>query len=355
MRPQRTDGVAFLLTSGRRSWSAAQLSFLSFLGVFAEITCCVWALSQAEQLWMVPAVLLGYHSGYILSRSMVFGGSVRLTRVLIGAGGALMSLGIYYTSWVIILIGAISFSTALQALRRALKSRARLRTRSKNLLKIGGMLCGSAGVLPPVVLSLLVGLLAGVVPTILHYEFEEGTPKRSAQRRREGRWLLWFEFFHHAHYFAYCYVFWAILPTAYLPFVGPLFVIGWLAYFAFDELFSEHRKSFSLLALAAGHLVCAGALAGMALTSSAGVLLSLWFITGIGGGTAYMIGNVPPSGNRELYEDWGHIAGLVGCVSMLLISDRVHWAIGVGALYALLSVLGLLPGMSKRRRPPTPT
>ena len=156
-----------------------------------------------------------------------------------------------------------------------------------------------------------------------------------------GRRLLVTEFTHHAHYFLYCYTFWRLIDTVDTWSIGPLFTIGWLAYFVAEGTIGR-RWGFSPTAMGLGHVLCALCLGGMLLSSNLGWLMAMWFLTGVGGGTAYMLGNGPQAVRRERAEDWGHVAGtlLGGAVATWAVTLSIY-AAGIVALITAVFSLSL--------------
>ncbi|MGW5237510.1 hypothetical protein ACWEOW_01100 [Monashia sp. NPDC004114] len=204
-------------------------------------------------------------------------------------------------------ITLLVFNSVAQAVRRSVKAVQNVPTRMKNTGKALGMILGGAvGAthLGPVALAVFaVYFVWQAVPTI--------PPGPRIERGRLGlrdRTLLWGEFVHHAHYFAYCYSFWYLAPALISPWTGLWFVVGWVAYFALERIWREGRRAFAPKVIAVGHVTVAAALLMMPHMNASGVLAA-WFVTGIGGGTAYMLGSAAGQGPRERFEDCGHVAG----------------------------------------------
>ena len=311
-----------------------KLLALTFVGVFMEITYCTWALVHSGALWVVPLILGAYHGGYLLARLTVLEKCDGHTRLLLVMSTLTLAFGTYVASWSTIAVSMLLFSASLQVLRRALKGQAPVSSWQKNVTKALAMVSGAAGALAPPWLPVLVALTAGALAVVGHGV--SGEPLRSPRHADAPvqQHLLWFELLHHAHYFAYCYTFWALLDKALIPFVGPLFLSGWLGYFVLERWLRESSQRYSTTLLALGHVVCAAALGGMLVLRSAPAILALWLVTGIGGGTAYMLGNTPNGGDRELYEDLGHIIGCFGAALVIVITGEGEAAIVLGMVLA---------------------
>jgi hypothetical protein len=327
-----------------------RLLVLTFAGVFVEITYCVWGLSRAGGLWIVPLILGAHHAGYIAARVRWFSARPTLSAALALAALVMLALGFGESSWPMVAVGAFVLSAAVQSLRRTLKVQGPVPSKFKNLAKTFGMMAGSVGALSPAVLALtILGVAAGLIPAL--FGIAAAPPPRQEPARAPARpRLLWFELAHHAHYFAYCYTFWALMPRDLIPFVGPLFVAGWFGYFVLERLLRERTSLYDGTILSAGHLICAAALWGMAVTDSVALILGLWFVTGIGGGTAYMLGNVPNGGDRELYEDVGHVVGCAGAALLTFVAGAAEFSLYLGLAFALGAAL-LALGTGGRSRP----
>lgn len=328
------------------SASAAKLLLLTFAGVFIEVAMLVSMLARGERLWAVPTVLGAYHAGYLLARLPIVSQNHIVCRSLLLISTLALALSVYDGGWILIASSVLMFSTSLQAARRVLKPSARLTSESKNVTKAIAMAAGAAGVLPAPWLTLLVlllipGLFVGSTAALV-----KGRAAPQVLAAKDGKPLLWFEHLHHAHYFAYCYTFWILLGRDFAPLIGPAFIIGWIGYFILERFFRERSSWFSTRLLQTGHLLCAGALLGM-LTfggSGTGWVLIFWFLTGIGGGTSFMLGNVRSPGNRELFEDTGHVLGCLGAALAILATGKVEASLALGVFFALAAVAVLVPG-----------
>ncbi len=119
---------------------------------------------------------------------------------------------------------------------------------------------------------------------------------------------------HHAHYFAYAYAIPLIFAdrTALPPhLMGLVFYTGWAAYNAY-EWYLKPRWIW----LISGHILAAAALLLIPYATSAVPLLVLWFITGLGGGTVYMLRDLLPLQTEQsqqelkIAEGIGHLVGI---------------------------------------------
>lgn len=233
------------------------------------------------------------------------------------------------------------FNTVVQAARRSLKDLAVVRSTTKNVGKGLGMVLG--GLLG----SLHLGPL-GLVAFALCFALRRTSGVKLGGRAapvdlfRRDRALLWGEFMHHMHYFTYCYVFWYLAPALISPAIGVWFLIGWLAYFVTELVWRETRRIFAPKIIASGHLLVMVALLAMPNVNTVGVLVA-WFVTGVGGGTAYMLGNSEGRGPRERFEDVGHVCGVLAAAAIAAGVDSRHGAstacVFGGAFIALVTAI----------------
>lgn len=315
------------------------------------------ALLHASYAPAAIALLLGcFHAGYLLAALLLRLGWDRVSghwmiAAVIPAAVALTTLG---HSWSLpfAALALLVFNTMAQVYRRLLKTSGLGDSRIKNAGKAVGMISG--GVLGAFsyapLLLLLPALWLALAATSARRDNKKYLP--SAALSRGERRLLWGEFLHHAHYFAYCYTFWYLAPSLIGPWTGLWFAVGWVAYFVAERSWRERRRSFNPATMAIGHLAVAAALMAMPELAAPGVLAT-WFVTGIGGGTAYMLGNAGNRGNRELYEDAGHVAGTVvaGLASLTLVSHygAAEATVTVGALLAVCTAVVFLSVLARPR------
>lgn len=284
-----------------------------------------------------------FHLGYLAAdplRRRVAVGTSAMAIVTVAVAGALCLLA--EGAWVAVTGGfLLAFNAVAQAARRSLKDQGTIRSITKNVGKAMGMVLGG------VVGSFQFGPVL-LVPFALHLALRRTAGSKLAADgglealTRRDRALLWGEFLHHMHYFVYCYGFWYLAPTLISPAIGAWFLVGWLAYFATELLWRETRRAFAPKVIASGHLIVALALLGMPNLDTAG-LMAAWFATGVGGGTAYMLGNSGGRGPRERFEDWGHVGGVLVAAAISTTANTRHDAatacVLAGAFLALVTAM----------------
>jgi hypothetical protein len=292
----------------------ARLLALTGLATGVEIAVVTRSLTAGIAPSGTAAVLAIFHAGYLGSNVLPRYLGSRIVCALAGLALGVLSLSCFTLKPSLISIGPLAiscliFSAAIQTLRRSLKQSGRVVSPRKNAAKAASMLIGGllgAGSAPSLILVLPASAL--LAAAAFWYWPPSARVQQSKDVGSRRRILLWAEFLHHAHYFAYCYTFWYLAPGLVGRLLGAFFLIGWLGYFLSERLLTERTKIFSPRMLALGHAVVTGAVAIMPFVSAPAVL-GLWFVTGLGGGTAYMLGNAGSSGPRELFEDAGHVAG----------------------------------------------
>ncbi|MEU4477784.1 hypothetical protein AB0F68_06915 [Micromonospora sp. NPDC023966] len=247
-------------------------------------------------------------------------------------------------------ITAFGFSVFVQSWRRRIKPLSTLRVGQKNAGKAAGMVAAALFAAPAVLVVCVVVALAAGTAFLPHGPVPPVALGEAAAAPATGfpDLLLWTEALHHAHYFAYCYVFWS-LTTLEPALVGPLFIMGWVFYFALEASLRGRRRLFRPVWFVLGHVLCAAALAAITAVNDNLLVLAMWVITGIGGGSAYMLGNVPAIGDRELFEDSGHVLGCLVCVAAVALTGSAAAATAAGATLAVLAAVTMHLSMRGRR------
>lgn len=311
-----------------------------------EIAALAAALRHNLPVASTALLLCSFHCGYLAADRL--GALMRSDRLVLLLAGSMcvtaLSLSSLHPGLPFLLVAAalFAFNSSAQAVRRSLKISAPVGSIAKNAAKATGMIAG--GFLgwtadgPLILLTGAVLLLAADVEL----------PERPVQLREKvprdatDRLMLAGEFMHHAHYFAYCATFWWLAPSVLGPGLGIWFVVGWLAYFVAERVWRERQKVFAPGVISAGHFLVSGALVMMLYVNSAGVMLA-WFLTGIGGGTAYMLGNAGAAGPRETFEDAGHVAGLlIAAAASLSLSSRNGARVDVLAAAAMAALTSII-------------
>jgi len=289
-----------------------KLLILTFAAVFTEIALCVFTLMKFE-LWLVMVILAAYHAGYFLNRK----NAAKFAAV---PGFILLTAGLFLENAALLALGAFGMNSGMQSARTALKHVSRSGPMLKSIVKYGAMVMVSVTALIGILdYSLAVACMAAVFLIFI-------TKERAAQGKFSAgsQKLLWAELLHHAHYFLYCYVLWAKFENNVYPYIGVLFVAGWIGYGLMEVIAKRIEARHGLMMLAGGHVLCALTILVMAFTNSLPFVTTLWGLTGLFGGSCYFLGQLSFSSRRENYENAGHLAGCV-------LSALICMAFGVNA------------------------
>lgn len=158
---------------------------------------------------------------------------------------------------------------------------------------------------------------------------------------------------HHCHYFVYAYsipILYATSTSIKNNAAGVMFFVGWLAYNAYEKLIKPNKIYFLL-----GHVLLSISLIALFYATTFQMITILWFLTGLGGGTVYMLQSFIPKLTTEstkdlrIFEGFGHIIGLSCWGGVLLIgySYRLTFMLG-GILGLIVVVVTFLSFMEKK-------
>ena len=306
------------------------LLVLTAISVNLELVLLINGLGRGQSALATATVLLAFHLGYLAAGHLLGVKSrILVAAALIGTVGTL--IGLLTGSLLISVPLVMVLSSTLQALRRQLKAQGRPQSSVKNATKCAAMMIAGLAISATGLLVVGLAWLAGIT-LFAHFARPVVVPATSSEaapgRPNESRLLLATEWLHHAHYFTYCYTFWRLIPALPVGAVGVLFSIGWAAYFVAEVMVGRTRH-FSMVILAFGHLVCAACLFAMAAATTLAPMMFLWFVTGVGGGTAYMLNNGPQVRGRERAEDLGHATGTMAggtLATMVGAKAALDWA-----------------------------
>ena len=152
---------------------------------------------------------------------------------------------------------------------------------------------------------------------------------------------------HQIHYFVYCYVmfYWIILYlSSFMYLCGFVFTIGWLSYLLSEPILKKFNK---ILVLSGGHVSLTGLLVLLALTgeSSIMLLITLWFLTGFGGGTVFCLRRsnqeLPKQNQVDMnrWEDIGHVVGVFLCTLSFVITEDLRICLVIAGVMAFITAL----------------
>ena len=325
-----------------RLTNRSRLAFLTGVVCWLEISAIIWGwthYSNSLRHWAIIP-LIGFHAGYMFAdrfhRSQIHPSILLLPSML------LLSAGVLFTSPVVTTTALLGVNTTLQAVRRTLKPISNLLVWQKNLAKATGMLCSFFTTFGVVAFTIEISIVTILIVPTFHqvYTSSKHHPVKlpDSFTRKDIRITI-LETLHHAHYFAYAFVFWILLPPTWLRFLGAMFLLGWLLYFVCESVYSRHQQ-FQPLIVGIGHFFTAIILILMANTQDPIIILILWTATGLAAGTCYSIGySSTPQKLREIGEDAGHIIGLSVAALTLYIFEAPTSVLYVAAMLAFLTTI----------------
>ena len=254
--------------------------------------------------------------------------------------------------WIVLAATSAILSTAMPALwivylifgLSMMKIRVELSAYSARSVKLSSRALGF--ILAPLYHPLVFALFVAVTFALCLFQ------SRHIQTNADPRWH-WFTLpenkrvyltmgIHHAHYFIYCYSIpisfaaWSDLP---LWSMGLVFFVGWAAYNIYEKWLRPSWTAFII-----GHLIGAISLVGLYFAEALSPLLFWWFMTGLGGGTVFMLHRLVPRPadvvDREMSitEGFGHVFGVAAWgVLIFFVSPESPYL--AGAILAALSML----------------
>jgi len=153
---------------------------------------------------------------------------------------------------------------------------------------------------------------------------------------------------HQSHYFTYAY----FIPFLFFQghaidfsLLGPLFCIGWISYSLTPIIFGKQP---TIRTLVIGHLLASATLFMIFWFSRSFTYVTLaWFFSGFGGGTVFCLTKLHKQeadneSDLDLWENIGHITGLIISLLIILISGRLNNVFLAAGFIAFLTAL-LLP------------
>jgi hypothetical protein len=151
--------------------------------------------------------------------------------------------------------------------------------------------------------------------------------------------------FHQIHYFVYCYVIFFLIITqmpSHIYLSGLVFSIGWVSYILSEPVLKHFNK---VIVLVGGHfsLVILLGLIALIDVDSIAYLIVMWFLTGFGGGTVFCLRisnqELPKHGqvDMEIWEDLGHVAGVLMCITIAILTNDLKKCFVVASMMAFLT------------------
>jgi hypothetical protein len=311
---------------------------LSAISGFVELGALTYAVLQGWSLSEVLALGCAYQLG-ALANSVVRLSRVWFLAVLaVAAGTCLLDPGPPAFAAAMILL-----SIGLQGIREEALTSGRVGTLAKRISRIVGFaaagLCSPTATASAALLAVAIGI---TLPRASSTKMPHTSLVPAAPRSIDVIMLV-----HQAHYFAYAYA----LPILFLrtyrlsPIAASLaFSLGWTSYSATPTILARCPARLTLIL---GHLLAAATLGVIALrVQHIEPLLVAWFVIGFGGGTVFLIRRLEatwkpprPTSQLDVWENVGHVAGVLVAIVVTLRAASVVAMIVAGAVLALSTAI----------------
>ena len=203
--------------------------------------------------------------------------------------------------------------------------------------------------------ALALGLLGGLASS--NRSAPSGAPKASPPPARQPSTVEITMLLHQAHYFSYCYAMPLLLAsdaTGGVALIGVWFACGWITYLAAEALWQRFPPR---TVFVAGHVFLTVLLGLLSLFHSMPwVALSLWVLSGLGGGTVYCLSLLHADEGRppkrlEQAEDIGHMLGVAAALgSVLLLRWDASLLPALGSFWAASAAAVIITSAFAHRR-----
>ena len=257
-----------------------------------ELGVPILLLYHNTPIWLIGLFASLYHLGYVIKDSLKLDDKnwhTPFPMVLLAPSLLLLASSMILGNMWLLGVSLLSSNTLIQTVRSLYKNSVRINSSVKNISRILGFAAAGITTLYSFTISILAIAICFLVST---FPPTVGKVNKSGNRSRgqesepsEAKYLLLFEFLHHTHYFMYCYFLIYLLSVKFnssLELAGILFVIGWIGYGIDAALIHTFRLSYPVL----GHIVSSVSIVLIAVADKLEYTLLLWFLTGVGGGTA---------------------------------------------------------------------
>lgn len=318
----------------------------NYLAKILEICILTWGYIMGIPLYQTLILLGFFHCGYLVSANIPFMDWPKyFSGFFIIAGLMLLTCGFSSLNFFMLCIGIIITSSFIFQIKDNIKRNYPISPKYKFTLKLIGMISAVIMMSKYHVLLLIIFIAA---PLLYAYVKFIKNPEVLLIRRNKTHINLrnrlnWVQFFHHVHYFLFCYTFWALLNNIQPGYFSILFTLGWIAYYIMEKRYHVENKVFNIASIGYGHLFSSITILLMLVFSNNIIILFLWFITGFGGGTIYMLRHFKNNEQFTLFEDWGHTIGCFIAGIAIFFSDSVSFTLILSsisaAIVALISIL----------------
>lgn len=307
------------------------------LSVFAgllELGVIMLAIRNHWPLVALPLAAIAYQIGAVLVEPI---GLRPAGFLMLGITGTSLLFIMSAPTFPQVLLPIALISAGIQGGRDVLGVAARVSTLVKRLARILGFLLSGVVALGGIV---WLGVASVTILGLTALSKAESPAKQVGLKAGPEAALM---LVHQAHYFCYASIIPLLLvETRLLPVqaTGVLFSVGWISYAFAPSLL---RRNQPIPTFVLGHLFAASVLVGIALFASQPlVVLALWFLTGLGGGTVFIIRKLerrsPTPLGLDGWENAGHVLGL--SISAIVVS-----AFGALAVFPAAALIALLTAL----------
>lgn len=311
---------------------------LSFLSGFVELGAVILVIRSEQPMYQIPLIGLAYQMGALFREPIELPSWQYYIAFLLSAFSSIFAI-----QSPMLLFPAIFFlSVGIQGTRGMVSEQHKIGTVVKRVSRVLGFAC--SGFLSLKILPVIAGIaLLAILPLAKNYKT---SPRISVKNNLKPGPLGWIMMIHQSHYFSYAY----IVPLLFIAnykidpkMAGLLFCIGWLSYISSQKLFGEKALIRSFII---GHILVSVtlALAFFYFDNSLVFLLTLWFLTGFGGGTVYCLRKLRASSTTDKsdldsLENVGHVFGLLVCVAILKIYNVPQTVFVIASLLAATTLI----------------
>ena len=308
--------------------------FFSLITGIIEIGVVIYLVSNNCSFTNILLTVLAYQIGCF------FPNNIRLKKIyliILGLSALVFSYFSMHTNfpecYLYILASILFISPCLQSVRSIQKSKV-----SKGLKRMFRILGFIASIFfTPTFLFAICFIIILILLKLENFKLSS-----FSFRKLDNRYLIMI--LHQMHYFSYAYtvLFFSLqFNDQYSKyFTAVVFALGWITYTLVPYILTKERYIFYLVS---GHIYLTFVLLSMALVNSVYLKLTLWILTGLGGGTVFCIEkifkkiNIYNKYSIDTSENYGHVVGLISGILIFNFFKSYEAAIIFSSLCALLT------------------
>lgn len=304
----------------------------SLLAGYVEIGCLISACQYDFPLWSYPLAAVAYQAGNLIPHPMRYHHTIYFALSMVA-----LPIGLCQTYIPgLLFLYTFIMSASIQGFRDIAKPRVRPSTSVKRCYRITGFaLAYSYGSSWSI---LATALICGVA--YIHIKNSIKPINVIQIRIPSVNHLSTVMLIHQMHYFCYSnlmiYLFSIIYGVVIWKVIGA-FILGWITYIAAPSIWKIPSRVVFLI----GHIIAAISIYMIYYNRNANTGLLWWILTGIGGGTVFVLREISRNNRMdEIVDSWENIGHLFGsCLSLYLviIFQSTRWPFLVAAAFALFT------------------